>query len=133
MTEAEDIALLRGAYADWAQGDFTRPEMFHPDVEFVTDFPEHVTYRGLDGLQRGWFDFLAAWEGLKVRLEDVIPAGDGRYLVLVHLTGRGRSSHAPAESDGANVVTVRDGKIARLTIVWDRGQAFAEAGLDPSG
>jgi hypothetical protein len=60
-----------------------------------------------------------------------LPAGSGRYIALVHLTGRGRGSHAPAESDGANLVTMREGKIARFAIIWDREQALAEAGLDP--
>jgi ketosteroid isomerase-like protein len=130
MASDPNIERLEQIYAEWARGDFTRNDLFADDVEFVTDLPERVTYHGHEGLQRGWFGFLSAWTGFKVELERVIPAGDGRYVTLVGLSGRGKESGVPIEGDGANMIRFRDGKITYFAVIWDRAQAFAWAGLD---
>jgi ketosteroid isomerase-like protein len=129
MTRDPNVELLEQIYAEWAHGDFTRNDLFATDVEFVTDFPERVTYHGHEGLQRGWFDFLSAWENFKVDLEKIVPAGDDRYVVLVHLSGRGRESGVPIEGDGANTVEFCDGKIANFAVLWERQQALAWGGV----
>jgi ketosteroid isomerase-like protein len=130
MGSDPNIDRLEQIYAEWARGDFTRNDLFATDVEFVTDFPERVTYHGHDGLRRGWFDFLSAWNDFTVDLERIIPAGDDRYVALVGLSGRGKESGVPIEGNGANLIRFRDGKIVYFAVIWDREQALAWGGLN---
>ena len=64
-----------------------------------------------------------------VELDEILPAGGGRYVALVHLRGRGKGSQVPTEGVGANLIEMRGGKIVRLELVWDRDEALARAGL----
>jgi ketosteroid isomerase-like protein len=43
--------------------------------------------------------------------------------------GRGKGSGLEIDADVANLVTVRDGKIARLEMFWDRDAALHAAGV----
>jgi ketosteroid isomerase-like protein len=130
MPDDPNVVLLEDVYAAWARGDFTRNDMFVADVEFVTDFPERMTYHGHEGVQHGWFDFLSAWDDFRVDPERILPAGEDRYVVLVHLSGLGKESRVPIEGAGANLVVMRDGRIAYFELVWDREQALAWGGLE---
>jgi ketosteroid isomerase-like protein len=130
MGEHEDIEFLRGVYAGWERGDFTKIEMFAPDLEFVTDYPERSSYHGVAGLVQGWRYFLASWNDFTTTLEEIIPAGEAEYLVHVRLRGFGKESGAPFEAASANLVTIRDGRIARLQLFYDRNEARTAAGLD---
>jgi ketosteroid isomerase-like protein len=55
----------------------------------------------------------------------------GRVLVLVHASGRGKTSGLQAGNNGANLFHVACGKVTRLVLYWDRERAFAELGLAP--
>jgi ketosteroid isomerase-like protein len=129
MSNDPNVELLNRAYEDWRRGDFTRNDMFHPEVEFVTYLPRR-SYHGHAGVTEGWFDFLAAWNDFTVEAREIIRGKGSRNLVLVHLRGRGKESGLPIESEGANVVELRDGKIVLFELHWDRDEALAGAGLD---
>jgi ketosteroid isomerase-like protein len=125
-----DLELLRECFAEWGRGDFTRDEMFDPEAEFIVGGVEARTYRGREGVRQGWFDFLGAWEGFRAEAREFLEAADaGTYLVLVHLSGRGRESSVPISGEGANLVTLRDGLIVRFELFWGRDEAFEAAGL----
>jgi ketosteroid isomerase-like protein len=125
-----DLDLLRDAYADWARGDFSRIDMWDPEVEFIVAGVESRTYTGPDGVREGWFDFLAAWDDFRVEGVDFFEAaGDDTYVVLCHLSGRGKESDVPIEAETANLIVVRDGRIVRFELFWDRGDALEAAGL----
>jgi ketosteroid isomerase-like protein len=129
MGEREDIEFLRAVYADWSRGDFSRAEVFAPDVEFVTDFPDKGVYRGPEGVAKGFRGFLSAWTDFSTTAEEIVPTGGGRYLVLERLRGSGKESGVPIDSPAANLITVRDGKIVRLQLFSHRDEARAAAGL----
>ena len=66
-----------------------------------------------------------------VRVADVAVDGQ-RVLVLVHRSGRGKTSGlqlGQLGSEGASLVHVREGKVTRLIIYADRSRAFADLGL----
>jgi hypothetical protein len=57
-----------------------------------------------------------------------------RVLVLVHFSGRGKSSGLEARQftttkGGANLLNLRGGKVTRFVIYWDRERALADLGL----
>jgi ketosteroid isomerase-like protein len=129
MNDDPNVDFLRDLYADWARGDYWREDIFDPAIEFVTDYPEKRSYYGRDGISEGWRNWLSAWNDFTTRADDVIPAGDGRYLVLVHLSGRGKESGVPIEADAANLVTVVERKIVRFQLFMNREDALVAAGL----
>jgi ketosteroid isomerase-like protein len=131
VADPRDIDVLHGAYAEWAHGDFTSADVFTADAEFVVSGPEPRTYIGREGVRDGWFDFLSAWHDFRTEAEEIIEGtGEGVYVVLVHLTARGKESSVPIDAEAANTVVMRDGKIARFEMFWDRAAAMKAAGLE---
>jgi ketosteroid isomerase-like protein len=129
MGHDPNIELLKSIYADWARGEYWRLDIFDPAIDFVTDYPEKRSYHGPDGITEGWRSWLSAWNDFTTRADDVIPAGDGHYVVLVHLSGRGKESGVPIEADAANLVTISDGKIVRFQLFMKREDALDAVGL----
>ena len=134
MDRERDLELLRCVYSDWARGDFSRIDMWDINVEFVTAGIEPRTYTGPNGVREGWFDFLSAWDDFRVEGIDFIEgARDETWVVLCHLSGRGKESNVPIEASTANVIVMRDGKIVRFELFWDRDEAVAAGGLPRQG
>jgi ketosteroid isomerase-like protein len=132
MGEQQDFELLREAFGEWGRGEFTRVDMFQPDAELVIAGPDPRSYHGREGVRQGWLDFLSAWNDFRAEAREiVVGATAGTYLVLLHLSGRGKESSVPTEAEGANVVLMRDGKIARFEMFWDLDDARSAAGLRP--
>ena len=53
-------------------------------------------------------------------------------LVLDHRSGRGRTSGLEVEQMGSRAATlfqIRDGKVVKLVLYWDRHHALADLGL----
>jgi ketosteroid isomerase-like protein len=104
--------------------------MFTSDAEFVVAGPDPRTYVGREGVRRGWFDFLSAWDNFRAEVLEILDgAQPGTYVVLLRLSARGKESSVPIDAQGANTVVMRDGRIARFEMFWDRAAAFAAAGL----
>jgi ketosteroid isomerase-like protein len=132
VADPRDIEALRGAYGQWARGDFTSADMFTTDAEFVVAGPDPRTYVGHEGVRDGWFDFLSAWDDFRSEALEIIEGegeGEGVYLVLLHLTARGKESSVPIDAEGAATLVMRDGKIARFEMFWDRDAAMRAVGL----
>jgi ketosteroid isomerase-like protein len=127
MHSDPNVELIRSVYAEWAQGDFTSGDRFAEDIEFVTGSLEHRTYRGHRGMWEGWHDFLSAWTDFRVEAQDIVEVAPGIYLVDSTLHGQGKESGVPIAGPGTNVILVRDGKIARFEIHWDRAVAVESA------
>jgi ketosteroid isomerase-like protein len=51
--------------------------------------------------------------------------------VLIHVTGRGKTSGVAMERLSANLLTLRSGKVTRLAVYWDAENALADLGLTP--
>jgi ketosteroid isomerase-like protein len=132
MASDPNVDVLKAVYADWARGDYSRGDFLDPDVEFVTDFPEQLTYHGPEGMGRGWNDWLSAWDDFTTEAEEIIPAGDGRYVVLVRLRGLGKESGVPIEGLAANIVTMRDGKFVRFELRLGSRQSARSSRVEPS-
>jgi ketosteroid isomerase-like protein len=127
-----DLELLRDAYSGWARGDFSRPDMWDSEVEFVIAGVESRTYTGPQGVREGWFDFLSARDDFRVEGVDYFEgAQDNTYVVFCHLSGCGKESGLPIEAEAANLIVVRNGRIVRFALFWDRDEALEAGGLAP--
>jgi ketosteroid isomerase-like protein len=133
---AANVDFVRSIYADWERGDFSSVEWAHPSIEFVVvGGPDPGTWTGLADMADVWRDFLSAWDDWRTEPDEFRELDDERVLVLIH------SSAARAKSTGldlgevhreaANLLHVRDGKVTRLVLYWDRERALADLGIAP--
>jgi ketosteroid isomerase-like protein len=133
----ENVELVRSIYVAWERGDFTSAEWAHPDIEFVAaDSFDAGSGIGVSHMARAWRDWLSAWEEYRVEVDEYRELDDERILVLMLHCGRGKTSGLDvghigegAKRAGANVLHIRDGKVTRLTLYWDRERALADLGL----
>jgi ketosteroid isomerase-like protein len=130
-----NVDLLRSLYAAWEGGDWSSAEWADPEIEFVgADGPDPFSVRGIDRLAEAWAEFLQTWEDYRVKAEEYRELDDERVLVFIRIGGRGKASglevgDMPAEA--ANLLHIRDGKVTRLVLYWDRERALADVGLAP--
>jgi ketosteroid isomerase-like protein len=54
---------------------------------------------------------------------------DGRVLVLSRNSARGKTSEAVIATDAALLFHVRNDKVTRLGLYWDRDRALADLGM----
>jgi ketosteroid isomerase-like protein len=134
---SENLDLVRSIFAAWQRGDYSSAEWVHPEIEFVrADGPSPDSWTGLAGMAEGVREFLGAWEDARMNAEEYRELDDGRVLVLVRLSGRGKTSGlelAQMQTKGAAVFHIHDGKVTRFVHYLDRGRAFADLGLAPEG
>ncbi len=94
-----NVDLVRSIFAAWGRGDFRSAEWAHPDIELVTaDGPGPGTWTGLARLAEWSRDFLSAWEGYHVEVEEFRELDDERVLVFALRRGRGKMSGLDLES-----------------------------------
>jgi ketosteroid isomerase-like protein len=124
-----DVALLEGILEEWGRGEFWNGAPYADDVVFVRAGPDGGEYHGIDGLSAAWRDFLAAWEDFRIETDRVMAGEAGVYVLLIRLTARGKGSGVTIDAEVANVVRMRDGRIARLEMFWDRDTALTAAGV----
>jgi uncharacterized protein len=94
----------------------------------ASHFPEGRVYRGHDGVRAFFRRYGGTWSTLDVEFEEMFDAGD-KVVVFARDRGLGRASGAPVEFVYAQVITVRDGKIAHWQAFTDREAALKAAGL----
>jgi ketosteroid isomerase-like protein len=83
----------------------------------------------------GLNDFLSAWDGYRLTVDEYRELDDERVLVLVRASGgRGRTSGVELGrhgGGGANLLHIRDGKVRRSVTYFNRDRALADLGLAP--
>lgn len=130
---SSNLDLARSLYSAWERGDWSSADWADPEIEFVAaDGPSRSRSRGIAALGEGWRDFLSEWEDWRVEAEEYREVDANRVLVFIRLRGRGKTSGLEVEELGgraANLLDIRDGKVTRLALYWDRERALADAGL----
>jgi ketosteroid isomerase-like protein len=137
---SENLDLVRSLYADWERGDFGRVfetalEWAHPEFEWIiADGPEPVSGTGVSAYVEWVSDFLSAWEGYRLKVDEYRELDDQQVLVLVRTGGgRGRTSGLELSGQGgggASLFRFRDGKVTRLVHYFEREHALADLGLE---
>jgi hypothetical protein len=116
-------------------------EQFEPmvDPEFEADLeavsPGNALLksgRGVDAFIDTWREWLSAWETWWVYPIEFIDAGDDRVLVLMDVRARSKTDGVEMRMEGANLLTLKAGKLTRLKLYMDRNEAKRAAGLGPT-
>jgi ketosteroid isomerase-like protein len=129
---SENLDLVRSIYAGWERGDFSSADWADPEIEFAfVDGPEPGCWRGLQEMSARYGEWLNGWKDFHAEPEELIVVDSARILALVHNSGRGRTSGYEMEQQSvANFFEIRNGKVTRLAIHWDRKRALADLGLE---
>jgi hypothetical protein len=130
---SSNLDLVKSIYADWERGDWSSADWADPEIEFeMIGGLNTGRWRGVAEMGEAWGTMVRAWKGLRAVPDEFRELRDGRVLVLLRNEGRGRGSGieiGEISVKAANVFTVREGKVTRLALYWDRGEALADLGL----
>ena len=128
-----NLDLVRSIYAGWERGDFSSSEWAHPEIEHVdADGPLGGGTGGFERLGHGVREFLSAWEEFRLEADELRELDAERVLALDHRTGRSKTSGlelGQMRTKGARLFHIRDGKVTRLIVYFDRERALAQLGL----
>jgi ketosteroid isomerase-like protein len=130
------IEALHEAHETGDFGEFlsVAEENLHPDFVLSppedSPFPEAGTreWRGREGFLRFLAGQTEGFEAMALDLEEFIDAGD-KVVIPLQFGGRARHTGIEVRFAVVHVVTVRDGKLARLDIYSSRAEALEAAGL----
>lgn len=125
------MELVRYAYERFNERELHEHwRVWHDDGEYHVsrDDPDSTIHRGKEALQRHYASWLEAYPDLRVEPMEVRASGD-KVFAWVHFSGSGAASDLPIEMELAHVLTVREGKIARLAEYMDRTEGLRAAGL----
>jgi ketosteroid isomerase-like protein len=130
-----NLDLVRSIYADWERGDFSRSDWANPDIEYGSvGGPDPGMWTGVAAMAERWGEWLHAWRDFRAVPEEYLVVDGERVLVLVQNTGEGKTSELElVQQSVANLFQLRDGKVIRLVIYFDRDLALADLGLAPGG
>lgn len=133
MGADEDIALIRTAFETWDRGDvdgfFT---LLHAEVEWQPPpySPEPGPHRGHEEVRKGIAAYFEGFEEFRPQIRRIRQASEpGRYLADVTTHTKGKGSGLEWDIDVFHLITVRDGKLAGLTVFTDEAEALEAAGL----
>ena len=113
----------------------------HPDFEVVfapggipfgpveTGALGQSTAHGVDGFVEAWREWLSAWDVWVVTPTEFVDVDQERVLVLMEVRARSKTHQVEVPLKAANLLTLRDGLIARLELFLDQTQALEAAGL----
>ena len=130
----ENLEVVRSVFAAWERGDFSSVAWAHPEITFViADGPTRGSWTGVPAMAQAWRESLSAFDELSPEADEYRALDDERVLVLMHLSGRGKTSGLEVgdiQMRGANLFHVRGRKVTRLVIYWDLELALADVGLE---
>jgi ketosteroid isomerase-like protein len=129
---ADNVEVIRGAYAAFAGGDIPAViGVLDERVNWeVTDvLPQGGSFRGQEGAGEFFQGVGRAWESLELEIEDLLDAGD-------HVVGIGKAhgmlrAMGPAGYGFAHVFTLEDGKVTRFREYAAPDHKLREGRLEP--
>lgn len=120
---AENVDILRGAYASFDQGDIEAVmNTWEADIEFVgpnsSRMPGAGTHRGKEEVARLFSGMRDRWEGLVLSPDEFVEQGE-TVVVLGHMEGRTRASGTDVKVPFVHVWRMRKGKVYRGQALTD--------------
>jgi ketosteroid isomerase-like protein len=133
---SENLDLVKSIYVAWERGDFTSADWADHEIEYVMlGGLSSETTVGVPAMAEAWASMLRSWEDLRAVPEEIREIDQDRVLVLLKNEGRGKGSGIDIQgisAKSANLFTIRDGRVIRLVLYWDRDEALADLGLTES-
>jgi ketosteroid isomerase-like protein len=130
-----NLDLVRSIVAAWERGDFRSTDWADPEIEWISrEGPAPDRRTGLAEMKAGYREFLHEWEDLRFEAEECRELDADRVLVLGQYSGRGKRSGlevGQTRTRSAAVLHIRDARVTRLVLYWDRQRALADLGLAP--
>jgi ketosteroid isomerase-like protein len=131
MSQESNVRFVLDGYARFNAGE-RRPEpwFFTEDAEYhaAREDPDSAIHRGLEAVRAQYARWVEAYPDLTVEPLEAKGCGDKVFL-WVRFGGHGEESGIPVEMELAHVITMRDGRAARIEEYSDRAEGLASAGL----
>jgi ketosteroid isomerase-like protein len=117
LQQQGDLAL----FEDWTT----------PDLVIVQppEVPDAKTYEGRAAVAEAWQDWPDQWEDFRLDLIELIDVGDDLVVSETRHRGRGRESGIEMDFRVFYVHRLREGKLARMEMFFNREQALEAVGL----
>jgi ketosteroid isomerase-like protein len=129
---SEDADRLRRAYEVWNEsGPAAVTEQFWAEDAVYREgpgWPDAGVFRGRAAALARMQTLIDAVGPIKVRLEELIDVGDGRFVACVRMVGEGAASDSPYTQSFAVVQRMRDGLVVEANYYLDRAQALEAVG-----
>lgn len=129
----ENVELVRGVYAEWAQGKMTAGiELFDPEIafeSFMPDASERVAATGPAGVEAFMREFLAQWRDFRIVGKEFREVGPEGVFVEGRQSATGRESGVVVTQPLCSAWTFEDGRVVRLVFDVRRQEALRAAGL----
>jgi ketosteroid isomerase-like protein len=106
-----------------------------PDIEYaIVGGPDPGVWKGRAAMAKAWGEVLVAFADNSIVVDEIREIDDERVLVLGSFGGRGKASGLGASegirTDAATLWQMRNGRVVRHVVYFDRANAFADLGLD---
>ena len=129
----ENVKVVLDGYARFNAGEPIAPLVplyYHADAEYhvAREDPDSSVHRGIAAITKQMESWIEAHPDLRLEPRDSKANGD-QVFVWVRFVGHGAGSGLPIDMEVAHVVTLRDGKFARVDEYYDRAEALKAVGL----
>jgi ketosteroid isomerase-like protein len=128
----ENVGVVKGFMSRFEAGDREGwREHFDPEVVWDTSasqLPAAGVYRGYEGIEQFFRDWLGTWTDYEVATRDYIDAGNA-VVVVFRQSGTGRGSGVRVERDFFGVYDLRESKVVSFRMYESQEEALEAAGL----
>jgi ketosteroid isomerase-like protein len=90
---------------------------------------DHGPIQGKDALRAFMQDWLDMFDDFRAEPVELIEAGEDKVIAVVRISGRAKLSGVETDLTYAELLTLRDGKVAWGRQYWTRDEALKAAGL----
>jgi ketosteroid isomerase-like protein len=127
---SENVVLVRSVIRAWNDRGDPSVDAYHENAEWDFQgwtFDLEGTFQGTAGLLEMVKGLHTEWEGIRVEEEQYMEAGD-KVAFFGHFYARRRKTGLEVSDSGTCIFTIREGKIARFSLIHDRKRALALLG-----
>jgi ketosteroid isomerase-like protein len=116
----ENVDVVRAVVDAWNGGDlddvvpFTAEGIEWLEVEGRPETAAGAEIQGRDKVRSGFEELFETWQSYRLEPEEIRDVGNDRVLAVLREVARGRASGAEVASRWGYVLTIRDGKLARV-------------------
>jgi ketosteroid isomerase-like protein len=129
-----NVDLVRALFDAWNSSDLESvaplisEEIEWLEVDGVPDAPG-VARRGREAMFAGLDALFETWQQYRLEPQEVRDVAAGRVVAVVREVARGRASGVEVASEWGYVMTIRDGKLARVEAYRNPAAALEAVGL----